>query len=182
MSLSSSLYDSVILSLKILSYSCGLTWYMLLDLSYLTQTFLYFLMRSMSSLIFAWNVFLEFMNSIFRIIPNRSFSNWSSPLLLGGVLCDFNLLAPGFCSSFRAAGLRWKWAFHRILLITSTILFVKDRTKSCFPGNGMFFREYFGVNFSICMYNQYLLSFIHGVLNLLPGAIFLNYPVSVQGQ
>ena len=75
---------------------------MLLDLSDLTQIFLDFLI---SSLNFAWNEFLEFMNSIFRIMPNRSLSNWSSPLLLGGVLCDFNLLAPGFCSSFVAAGL-----------------------------------------------------------------------------
>ena len=123
---------------------------MLLDLSDLTQIFFDFLIRSMSSLNFAWNEFLEFMNSIFRIMPNRSLSNWSSPLLIGGVLCDFNLLVPGFCSSFVVAGLRWKWAFHRILLIKSTILSVKDRTNSCFPGNGMFFREYFGVNFSIC--------------------------------
>ena len=75
-SLWSSLYDSVILSLRILSYSCGLTWYMLLDLSDLTQIFLDFLIRSMSSLNFAWNEFLEFKNSIFRIMPNRSLSNW----------------------------------------------------------------------------------------------------------
>ena len=107
---------------------------------------------------------------------NRSFSNWSSLLLLGGVLCDFNHHTPGLCSPFESTGLRWKWAFHRILFIKSTLLFVKDRTKSCF------FREYFGVILFACMFNQYLLSLINGVLNVLQGAIFLQYPVSVQRQ
>ena len=116
---------------------------------FLRRCLVIFIIKGFWTVVFIFIVIdMKFMNSIFRIMPNRSLSNWSSPLLLGVVLCDFNLLAPGFCSSFVAAGLRWKWAFHRILLIKSTILSVKDRTNSCFPGNGMFVREYFGVIFS----------------------------------
>ena len=106
------LYDTVISSC-ICSYSYGLNWYMFLDLSALTQTFLDFLIPSMSPLILGWNPFLIFLKLIFCIRPNRSSLNGSSLRLLGGVLCEFNL----------------------------TILSVRDRMNSCFPGNGIFLKS-----------------------------------------
>ena len=102
------------------------------------------------TLILAWNPFLIFLKLIFRICLNWSSSNRSSLRLLSGVHCEFSLLLlPSLCPRCESEELRLKWVFHCILLMNSTILSIRDRMNSCFPGDRIFFEEYSGVNLSI---------------------------------